>query len=299
MSDISQPHDKFFRELFSRPDVSSDFLRNYLPPEVVRHIDTQSLELSKDSFIDNELRDHFSDILCKVRLINGGHAYVYTLLEHKSWPDPLVAFQVLRYMTRIWEQDFRKHEAEKKKRKEKGEGKKPAPFRLALIIPVVIYHGTPVWNISERFGALFDCGPELEFCIPDFNYIICDLSRYEDEEIRGMVMLRIGLMIMKYIFREDLTDRLTDIFTLFQELMNQTTGLEYLKTVLTYLAKGTQKVSKEDLSSALASVLHPKGGELMPTLAEQWIQEGREEGREEGETIGRKGGILEVIKNSL
>ncbi|MEE4355888.1 MAG: Rpn family recombination-promoting nuclease/putative transposase, partial [Desulfococcaceae bacterium] len=236
MSDISKPHDRFFRETFSHPDVSSDFLNNYLPPEVVRHIDTKSIELIKDSFIDNELREHFSDILCKVRLFSGGYAYVYTLFEHKSWPDSLVAFQLLRYMTRIWEQDFRNYEAEKKKKRKKGDRKKSDPFRPVLIIPVVIYHGQQKWNISEKFSALFDCAPELEFGIPDFSYILCDLSRYEDHEIRGMLMLRIGLLVMKYIFREDLTDRLPEVLSLFQELMNQTTGVEYLKTVLTYLA---------------------------------------------------------------
>ena len=35
MTDITHPHDKFFKEVFSRQEVAADFLRNYLPEEVV------------------------------------------------------------------------------------------------------------------------------------------------------------------------------------------------------------------------------------------------------------------------
>ena len=299
MSDISKPHDRFFRETFSHPDVSSDFLNNYLPPEVIRHIDLQSLELIKDSFIDNELRDHFSDILCKVRLFSGDHAYVYTLLEHKSWPDALVAFQILRYMTRIWEQDFRNYEAEKKKKNKKVKKPKSELFRPILIIPVVIYHGQLKWNIAKNFSSLFDCAHELKFCIPDFSYILCDISCYKDEEIRGILMLRISLLLMKYIFREDLADRLPEVLSLFQELINQTSGVEYLKTVLTYLVRGTDKVSEEELSRALASALNSKGDELMATLAEKWIKEGEKKGEKKGLIKGEKKALLESIEAGL
>ena len=33
----------------------------------------------------------------------GGNAYVCVLFEHKSYVDPLVALQVLRYMVRVWD----------------------------------------------------------------------------------------------------------------------------------------------------------------------------------------------------
>jgi hypothetical protein len=29
------PHDSFFKELFSHPEAAKDFVRHYLPPEVV------------------------------------------------------------------------------------------------------------------------------------------------------------------------------------------------------------------------------------------------------------------------
>jgi len=35
MTEITNPHDKFFKEIFSRQEVAVDFLRNYIPKEVI------------------------------------------------------------------------------------------------------------------------------------------------------------------------------------------------------------------------------------------------------------------------
>jgi predicted transposase/invertase (TIGR01784 family) len=96
MSEIRNPHDLFFRKTFSRIEIAHNFIENYLPAEVVAAVDLETLKLQKDSFIDEELQEHFSDLLYQVQLRDGSEANVYFLLEHKSSPDVLVAFQLLR-----------------------------------------------------------------------------------------------------------------------------------------------------------------------------------------------------------
>ncbi|NCD35399.1 MAG: hypothetical protein EOL87_18585 [Spartobacteria bacterium] len=36
MSDVTNPHDKFFREMWSQQEVARDYLANYLPDEVIQ-----------------------------------------------------------------------------------------------------------------------------------------------------------------------------------------------------------------------------------------------------------------------
>ena len=36
MEPITNPHDRFFRQVFSRRETAADFLRNYLPAAVAR-----------------------------------------------------------------------------------------------------------------------------------------------------------------------------------------------------------------------------------------------------------------------
>ena len=60
-----------------------------------------TLEPQKDSFINKELQESFSDLLFKAN-INNREGYLYFLFKHKSYPSRDVAFQLLKYMVEIW-----------------------------------------------------------------------------------------------------------------------------------------------------------------------------------------------------
>ncbi len=59
MSEIRQPHDHFFQRTFSQREVAADFLHRYLPDPIATLLDFSVLELTKDSFVDEALQDHF------------------------------------------------------------------------------------------------------------------------------------------------------------------------------------------------------------------------------------------------
>jgi len=50
MTEISNPHDRFFKDVLSRREAARDFVLHYLPAEVAKLLDVESLEVSKDSF---------------------------------------------------------------------------------------------------------------------------------------------------------------------------------------------------------------------------------------------------------
>jgi len=280
---MSNPHDRFFKRIVSRPEAARGLVLDYLPPDVVALLDETSLELRKDTFVDAELEEHFSDLLYQVELKDGHGAYVYVLFEHKSYVEPLVAFQLLRYLVRIWEQSLR----EERK------------YRLAPIIPVVVYHGRAVWRVGLDFADLFEGPEELLMYWPRFSYDLCDLSAYSDDDISGEITLRVGLLLLKYIFRDDLEERLPDILMLLRELSEQATGLEYLKTILRYVARGTDKVTREGLHRAVEAALAEEGSAVMSTLAERWTQEGLQQGLQQGLQRGKREGLLAGIELGL
>jgi len=158
MNETQNPHDQFFKETLAQPGATVDFLRHYLPARIVRLIEPETADRIEDSFVDEELKEHFSDLLFRVKLKNKSSAFIYVLLEHKSSPDRWVALQLLRYLVRIWE-------------KAQREGKR----KLPLVFPVVFYHGKTEWKISEKFSALFEIGDELDALrefVPEFDYHI-------------------------------------------------------------------------------------------------------------------------------
>ena len=276
MDAIKHPHDHFFQHSFARREVAVDFLTHYLPEPVRRLLDLQTLELTKDSFVDETLQDHFSDLLYKLRLRDGSMARVYLLFEHKSYPAPLVAFQLLRYMVRIWEEMLRE---------EPEAGLRP-------IIPLVLYHGRTQWHVHQNFGALLQGPEELRIYWPEFNYELYDLTGYSDADLVGAAMLQVTLQVMKHVFTGELAQRLPGILRLLQELARQQSGLEFLYTVLRYVSQTGRNVTAEDIRQAVVTVFPVEGAVLMATAAEQWLEQGKVLGKQEGMLLGKQEGML-------
>ncbi|MGD9974587.1 MAG: Rpn family recombination-promoting nuclease/putative transposase [Desulfatirhabdiaceae bacterium] len=47
---VHNPHDRFFKEMFSSKEIARSFLIHYLPDEISQLIDTDSVNLSKNSY---------------------------------------------------------------------------------------------------------------------------------------------------------------------------------------------------------------------------------------------------------
>ncbi len=82
--EIYNPHDKFFKETFSIRENVVDFLEGIFPEEIVKKLDLSTLSLDNNSYIDEELKEHFSDIVytcvCKNEKLK-----IALLFEHKSY----------------------------------------------------------------------------------------------------------------------------------------------------------------------------------------------------------------------
>ncbi|MFH0925573.1 MAG: Rpn family recombination-promoting nuclease/putative transposase [bacterium] len=276
---IHNPHDSFFKEVLSKKESAIDFFNNYLPPELSNLIDIKTLQIKKDSFIDKELKQFYSDILYQVK-VKGKSAYLYLLFEHQSSVDRFITLRLLEYRAKIWRLEI-KQQSELK--------------LLSPIIPLVLYHGTRKWNVGGRFSDIISLGDrkELRLYLPDFSYILYDLSVYKDEEIKGNIINRICLHLFKHIFDNDFLLHLERIFPLLKNLLEgDKTALEYLETVLRYIMSTREDASREVLKKIMEKTISRETGGVVMTVAEQLIEEGREEGREEGIEKGREEGEL-------
>jgi len=60
---IHNPHDALIKELLASKENAIDFVKQFLPEEISRLILFESITQTKDSFITEELKEYFSDIL--------------------------------------------------------------------------------------------------------------------------------------------------------------------------------------------------------------------------------------------
>ena len=272
---VQNPHDKFFKDTFSNPFVVRDFVENYLPEPILKMVDLSELEIQNSSHVDEELSEVFSDMVFRTK-INQRDGYLYFLFEHKSYPDRMVALQLLTYMVRIWNQKINKR----------------IDTHIPVIIPMVIYHGETKWKISPKFSDLilnFDTLPEeVKQMIPDYRYQLYDLSQFSDEDIKGNAELMIALSVARDIFKKSGEEFLETIFKAakaLEELDEKKTGLQYFETCMRYILTSGPKLTKEQLTTVIKelAVTYKEGSEVTMTLAEVLREEGFEEGIEKGE----------------
>ncbi len=264
----NNPHDHFFKQTLAAPGLAAEFFHLYLPPPIVEVLDTNRVEAVKGSFVDEDLKEHFSDALYSVGLVNNGQAYIYILLEHKSAPDAWVALQILRYLVRFWD-----------------EQQKAGAEKLPLVLPVVFYHGKQRWKVADNFLSLFEMTGDLAVLreyLPEFRYHLCDLSRYADDELAGAGRLSSSFLLLKHIFRRGLKRLLPEVLRrniTGREVTNE--DREYVRTALIYLLQ-TSKASERDFAAALREVAKERKLPMTENFIDRWINQGVRQGRQEG-----------------
>ena len=92
------PHDELFKAAFSQLDIAKDYLSQFLPPELVRHLDLEKLNLDSNSYVDENLKEYFSDIVYTCPYGKKEKIKIAFLLEHKSSPPKYPHLQLLRYL---------------------------------------------------------------------------------------------------------------------------------------------------------------------------------------------------------
>ncbi|NSW92272.1 MAG: Rpn family recombination-promoting nuclease/putative transposase [Firmicutes bacterium] len=288
MGMISKPHDKFFKETLSDLEITKDFMLNYLPKEILEIIDLDNLSAGKDSYIDKELEELFSDILFKTT-INGKEGYIYFLFEHKSYLCSRTSLQLLKYMIKIWEQKINKENISK----------------LPIIIPLVVYHGESKWNIDTSFAGIIEgignLPESIRKYIPCYEYILYDLSPYGDEEIKGNAKLRIFLEILKAIFNKNFDEFIKTLersFEALEKLEHQEKGIDYFETFVRYIMNARNDINIKDVYEVAKKISLERSEEIM-TIAEQLVKEGMQKGIKEGMQKGIKEGMQKGIKEGM
>lgn len=289
---VESPHDKLFKETFSHLKVTRSFLHHYLPPGVMKFLNTDTLKLEKDSFISKDLEESYSDLLFSTD-IDGKEGYVYFLFEHKSYADRTVTFQILKYMAEFWDAKMRK------------ENLKTVP----PVIPLVMYHGNTSWNTSDMLRkaiANYDDLPrEIRQFIPNYKFLLFDFTNFPDEEIKGEARIRILITMFRDIRKAESVQELLRILersiSYLQELDDKQTGMEYFETMLYYIFSAATNVTRGNTDEITEKIKnsYPEGSRIIMSLADMFREEGKELGKEEGKKQGKKEMEEILVKNSI
>ncbi|WEJ89708.1 MAG: Rpn family recombination-promoting nuclease/putative transposase [Klebsiella huaxiensis] len=260
------PHDAIFRQMLTQKEVARDFLQLYLPAQFLRICDLDTLQLTCGSFIEEDLRASYSDILYSLQTQHGA-GYIYALIEHQSSPDKLMAFRLIRYALAAMQRHL-----------DAGHD------TLPLVVPILFYHGSASpWPHTLNWHHLFD-NPKLASALYSGDFPLVDLTVMPDNQIvrhQRMAMLE---LLQKHIRQRDLAELQPMLITLLaQGYLTET----QINTLISYMLQAGTTEKPGPLIRELAKQ-SPRHKELLMTIAE-WLEEkGRKKGRQEGLLEGRQ-----------
>jgi len=282
-------HDKLFKEIESVKENAADLICSTFPSDILVELDIDTLTLDNNSYVDDNLNEHFADLVyfCKNR--NGNNSVAISLLfEHKSSKPKNEYLQLLRYMINIWSYQ------EKNK------------LDLSVVIPVIFYHGNKKWKVKTFKEKFIGISNNFYRFIPDFSYILTDIFRYDDELIKNKLFKRkfnrVLALLFKYAYNEkQLKEKLYDILVELKDYIDDETDSQRVISILAYVLL-TTGISSETVNNTLC-LISDKGGKIVMTTGMKLIEKGKLEGKlegiNEGITKGKAETAIAMIKESI
>ncbi|AER31019.1 MULTISPECIES: Rpn family recombination-promoting nuclease/putative transposase [Pantoea] len=265
------PHDATFRQFLSQPTIARDFMALHLPAEFLALCDLDTLKLESGAFVEEDLRQYFSDILYSLKTTSRDDGYIHVLIEHQSSPDRHMAFRLMRYAIAAMQRHL---DAGHKK--------------LPLVIPILFYSGKrSPYPYSTRWLD--------EFSIPAFAsrlysnaFPLVDVTVIPDEEIVGHRSMAALTLLQKHIHQRDLAE-------LIDKLASVTLA-DYLSSsqvisLVSYLLQAGETADADLFVRTLAQRV-PQHEDALMTIAQQLEQKGIEKGLEEGLQLGEQRGLV-------
>jgi len=292
------PHDRFFRTMMTEPKVIREFFEQNLPSNIKSVIDYATIQLQKESFIDDKLKLQITDLLYSAEF-SGKIGYLYLLVEHQSTPDRLMAFRILKYIVAIME-----HHVKQTKAGKLG--------KLPIVYPMIFYTGNKSYNYSTDLFDLFGSKEERELAkdILWQPYRLIDLSKISDEKLKEFLRYGVIARTMKHIYQRDFLPILKDIIKDLRDI--EAIGEKsYIYAILSYIVEAGEVSKQEFIETVktglsqvnevnimtLAEQFRQEGYEkAKAVLAEQFMREGEQRGIEKGKLEGRQEGEQEALK---
>ncbi|MBF0191923.1 MAG: Rpn family recombination-promoting nuclease/putative transposase [Magnetococcales bacterium] len=255
--------------MLSNPETAGTLLRERLPKEVVEALSSDTPELVEGSFVDETLRVHLTDRLYRVKTITGRTALLYVLIEHKSFPDVRIGWQLLKYMVEALKQWEREH---------------PEWVCLPAIVPFVFYHGAATWRVPDEFLALVDTEDNWRPHLLNFPFTVLDLGRIDDRHLSRQPGLRAWLLAAKYATRDG---QQIEVKELLVEALVEI-PYEDFRFLMRYVVETYRSYDEPMVREIIRRVRPEEEENMMSLFAQDMIAKGERRGRQIGRQEGRQ-----------
>ena len=292
--------DALFKTIMEDLNAAREFLEHYLPIHFKELVDLSTIKVEKESFVEDDLKRALSDIVYSIKTKEGEDTYAFILIEQQSKPDYLIAFRLWKYMLLLIDRYIKDNSISSNKGNGNDSNSSTSfsnKSKLPLIMPIVFYNGTKKYNAPRSLWDLFVKSDQAKKLMTD-DYKLVDLQSMHDDEIKQKAHFGMIEYFMKHINTRDTLKLWADFLASFKNavLLDKERGYIYIKHLLWYTDSKIPEDKQQELNNLVLDNLNKSDGEnIMRTIAQKYI----DEGRQEGEQIGIKKIASNMIKKGF
>ena len=279
-------HDAFCKSNLRDLDKARKFLRLMLKPEIVDLLDLNRLELSPESFLDEDLKKLYSDVLYQIPVKGSDESIVvFVLIELKTESDKWTVFQQTKYIVRIWDQELQKADKEKRL----GE------FKLPTVIPIIFHHGESKFTAPTELIEQVRVLQGLEQYTLNMKSFLFDVMQLDENDLPKDLELCTLIMVLQAVFQKDVADRLLAIYHKLRPNLNDPSYEKLWQDCLYYATISANKLTTKRYMEIISEIQNTGGTTMSTTVWDQLIEEGRVEGEAKGEARGKTESIILIL----
>jgi len=288
-------HDQFCKDNLRDLDRARKFLRLMFKPKVIELLDLDNLELASESFLDEELKKLYADVLYRIPVKNGkaigvDSIVVFVLIELKTESDKWTVFQQAKYIIRIWDEEFRKA--------------KELPdfdqFRLPMVIPVIFHHGEQRFTATTELKDLVHVLQGMEPYSLNVRSLLFDVMTLDENSLPEDLELAVLIMMLQAVFRKDVAERLMAIYLKLRYKLCEPRYRRLWEDCLHYAITSAKNFTGDETINFITEIRKTGDTSMYNyrTAADDFEEHGIAIGEARGEARGKANSILLFLKTN-
>ncbi|MDR0608644.1 MAG: Rpn family recombination-promoting nuclease/putative transposase [Planctomycetaceae bacterium] len=287
-------HDAFCKRKLCNPQKARKFLKHILKPEVLELIDLNRLQIDPETYVDEDLKRLYLDVLYRVPLKNSNEVIVvFILIELKTENDKWTIFQIVKYIVRIWDRELQAVESAAKKPNASEKAKQQfRDFLFPPIIPIIFHYGENRFTAPTELIELIRILKGMEKFTLNLKALLCDVTTFDPNSFPSDLELNVLYMTLQMVFSKEVSDHLMNIFRKLQPTLNSKESQQEWRDAVYYATTSAKHFKHQDYVN-LTKQIQNEGG--MTTMSKSLLDELVADSRADGETKGIAKGKAEII----
>jgi hypothetical protein len=260
-----RPHDGLFKYTFRQKEQAVALLKQALPAELSRVIEWDTLKLENTESAERHIGPN--DLAFSI-VIRGIASHLFVTFEHQSTSEKFMGRRFFLYMAGRWADFHREHPD------------KPLP----PVVPVLLHHSDQGWQGSLEFLADVDLSEELrpllEPYLPNFRFVLEDISHRTDDEFRKMALPALALASCLALARARKAKTIEELRGLQEEALldvrRASNGVAALNRVVRYIAQ-VSNLEVDELALYVQDTFGEEVHEVVMATAEKIRSTSRQE----------------------